>query len=95
MTETGLRLKRIKDKAEGKLREKYGESIYIAGREAFRTGSGYLVSLARLPSLKAIVAEYAESVEAAERYEWEDGDLFYLEEDDETIIAGILKEIEE
>ncbi|MGN0409296.1 MAG: hypothetical protein ACI4E3_02690 [Candidatus Fimousia sp.] len=49
-----------------------------------------------LKSFGAIVIEYAETIEEAEKNMFEDGDLFYLDELDENqMFEQMIREIEE
>ncbi len=70
------------------------EQVTIQDRRCFRTAAGMLFFLTVFPKYEAIVIEYAENEEDAVMNRFEDGDLFCLDELDESeMLRCMLREI--
>lgn len=86
-------LKRLKY-LENKLQSKY-QSIEIQGNHCFITNKDEIIHLTGLKNFRAIVIEYAETLEEAKRNLFEDGDLFYIDElTEDEMLNKMIKEIE-
>ena len=75
------------------------ESIYksceINGKKCFLRSDGVLFAVDYIASFGAFVIEYADSMMDAELNRYEDGDLFYISDQDEkTLFQRIIQEIE-
>lgn len=94
MTLKEMRLKRI-DSLNEKLKNKY-QSMKINGTMAFVLNDGQICRLDSIGDCNAIVIEYAENYEEAQKGLFgEDGDLFYMDEmDEEQMYNTMIKEIE-
>lgn len=78
---------------EQRLSERF-EQMQIREKTCFRRTDGAIFFLSIFPGEAALVIEYAESVEDAMLYHFEDGDRFYLEDmDEETMFQAMLREI--
>lgn len=87
-------LKRLEN-LENRLKNRY-EQIEVNNRNCFLLENGEIIQLTGLKSFGAIVIEYAETMEEAEKNMFEDGDLFYLDELDENqMFEQMIREIEE
>ena len=98
MTGTGIEsntdtiLKRLNKK----LGEKF-EELSLHGAKHYKLPDGEIIILCELLTFEAIVVEYADNLEEAERNRFEDGKLFYFSDyqDEKELLKAILSEIEE
>lgn len=87
-------LKRLQG-LENRLKSRF-EQIEINGRNCFILGNDEIIHLTGLTSFNAIVIEYAESKDDADKNMFEDGDLFYLDElDEDAMFEAMIREIED
>lgn len=83
------------EKLESRLQSKY-KLIEINDSNYFMKKNGTIFDLIGLIKFNAIVIEYADTMEEAKKYMFEDGDLFYLDEmDEEQMLEKMIEEIEE
>lgn len=86
--------KKRRSNLEQRLAQQF-EQLYVRDALCFQRADGVIFSLCSFPGEKAIVIEYAETLEEAKLNRFEDGDRFYLEEmDEETMFQAMLREIE-
>ena len=82
-----------RDKLEKLLAQQF-ERLCVNGNLCFRKQNGVVFSLCVFPKDAAIVVEYADTIDDAEKNLFEDGDLFYIEEmDEETMYQAVIQEI--
>lgn len=68
----------------------------INGKKCFLRPGGGLFAVDQILSFGAVVVEYADNAIAAELNRYEDGDLHYLDEqDEEMLFQSIIREVEE
>lgn len=84
-------LKFIRDE----LSKKYPK-VEIGDRpDCFKHANGMVFNVDEFRSMNALVVEYAENEDEANKHRFEDGDLFYLDElDDAEMLKAIIAEIE-
>jgi hypothetical protein len=85
------------EELESKLRKRYKEiALDDDYRVYFLLESGMVIHLVLLKKFNAIVIEYADSLDEAKRYLFEDGDLFCIEDypDVDEMFNDMIKEIE-
>ena len=74
--------------------EKDFESIMINNERCFCKPSGEIFVISKIISFNALVIEYAENISAATNNDFEDGDLFYMDEyDEKSMYEKMLQEI--
>lgn len=74
------------------------EPLEVRGKNCFLTESGAVIHLTAVPKYNAIVVEFADNRESAEKLQFEDGDAISTdglgENDENEILSAILREIE-
>lgn len=91
--ETKSRTKQRLAAIEAKFANVY-ETVSIGKRTCFQIPDGRLIALACLGAYRALVIEYAKDYEEAGSNQFEDGDLFFVEDlDEETMFQNMLQEI--
>ena len=97
MTETGTELitDTILRKVNNRIGEKYTERS-LNGSRHFELPNGEIIIICELISFGALVVEYADNIDEAEKNRFEDGEPFYLSDyqDVDELASDILKEIE-
>lgn len=94
-TEMKSRLMERTKALEGRFEMAFDKRV-IQKRTCFVRPDGMLFALDSLIPFGALVLEYADNVEEAEKNRFEDGDLFYLEDmDEETMFQCMIREIEQ
>ena len=68
-------------------------SVEVGERNCFKLPDGILFAVATVSAYKAYVLEYAESLDAAKRNQFEDGDLFYLNDSLDDLFNEMCEEI--
>lgn len=90
---TSKEMKSIKKIIDSKFAEKL-KKILIEDQEYFALDDGIVICVALIVSYEAVLIEYADSIEAARKNCFEDGDLFYLDAADaDTIYQAMLREM--
>lgn len=83
------------DAAESFLATQFSK-IAIGSRKCFRLDDGRIIAVDYLGPYNALVLEYAQDLSAAEQNQFEDGDLFYIDElDEKTMLAKMTLEIKQ
>lgn len=77
---------------EQRFAEKYAP-IAVGERNCFKLPDGSLFAVATVSAYKAYVLEYADSLDAAKRNQFEDGDLFYLDASLDDMFNEMCEEI--
>ena len=88
----------LRNSIENRLSETYEEVFEIEGKKCFKSsGNDYFIISALSWDNGAIVAEYADSLQAAQQGIFgEDGHIWYIEESTEDeICEGLISEIED
>ena len=95
LTEWKSKIKKRAEVMEERFSSRY-KTVLVDGRPFFLGPDGStLFVLNYMISYGALVIAYAESVEDAEAYRMEDGDLFYVEDlDEESMFQLMIQEIE-
>lgn len=80
---------------EKSLKDKY-EVLEVNGMNCFKHSNGTIFHVDELGgNYDALVIEYADNLEEAKKNQFEDGDLFYMDElDKEEMLNQIIAEIE-
>ncbi len=94
-TETGSSIYSVMIKLNKYFASKY-EKMLIDKVTCYVLPDGQIITITGMISMDAIVVEYAENKEEADKGWLEDGDLFYLSdyESDDELIEAIMNEIE-
>ena len=83
------------DAAESFLAKQFSE-IFVGSRKCFRLEDGKVIAVDYMGAYNALVLEYAQDLSAAELNQFEDGDLFYIDElDEKAMLDRMLSEIQQ
>lgn len=83
----------LKNRLDHLLAESFGQTV-VNSKSYYIRPDGVVFAICLLPKDKAFVVEYADSIEDANLFRFEDGDLFYYEEmDEDTLLRSIISEI--
>lgn len=83
-------------KLEQWMKERYEIAFEVRNKKYFKTENGEIFKLTRMAWANAVVVEYAENYEEALISRFEDGDVFYMDEFDESAMYNaIIREIED
>lgn len=77
---------------EQRFAEKYAPTA-VGERNCYKLPDGSLFAVATVSAYKAYVLEYAESIDAAKLNQFEDGDLFYLNDSLDAMFNEMCEEI--
>lgn len=84
---------KLLEKLENRLSAEY-EQIEVTGEKCFLLSSGTVAHLIAFMEWRAVAVEYAESIEAAQKNMFEDGDLWPIDEmTEDEIYESIIEEI--
>ena len=94
-TGTGLNTDTILRKVNNRIGEKFAARS-LNGSRHFELPNGEIIIICELISFGALVVEYADNIDEAEKNRFEDGELFYLSDyqDVDELASDILQEIE-
>ena len=83
------------DAAESFLSNRFSE-IFVGTRKCFHLDDGRVVAVDHMGAYNALVLEYAQDLSAARLNQFEDGDLFYMDElDEKAMLDNMLSEIQQ